>query len=113
MPLFVLLLVGTVGGAFVDIHVLLCLAFEDASAKGLWSWQVGAQASVLAAVVASAMTWVVAAASPLPRIAVGMPTGVEGFGVAVESETLMHRNHGAWPTALLGLMGRYVLVGLL
>ena len=52
-------------------------------------------------------------ASPFLCIIVGMPAGVEGVaGVAVEAKTLMHRNHGARPTALLGLMDRYVLVGL-
>ena len=51
------------------------------------------------------MTRVVAAASLLPRIAVGMPTGIEGITcVMVEAETFMHQDHGVWPTALLRLV---------
>jgi len=75
------------------------------SAKGLRSWQVRAQALVLAAIVASAMTRVVAMASLLPRITAGTPTDVNGVARAmVEAETLMHRDHGVWPTALLRLV---------
>ena len=108
-----LLLVGTVGGAFTGVLVPLRLALKDASAKGLRSQEVGAQASVLATVIASAMTWVVATASPLPCIAAGTPMGVEGVAcVAVEAETLMHRNRGERPTALLRLVDRHILIGL-
>ena len=65
------------------------------SAKGLRSRQVGAQASVLATVIASTMMRVVATASLLPFIAVGMPTGVEGVArVTVEVKTFMHRDYG-------------------
>ena len=61
------------------------------SAKGLRSWQVEAQASVLTAVVASTMTRVVAVACPLPHIAVGTSTGVEGVArITVKAEILMH-----------------------
>ena len=57
--------------------------------------------------------WMVTAASPLLHIAAGTPAGIEGVvGVAVEAETLMHWDRGAWPATLLGLMDRYVLVGL-
>ena len=49
----------------------------DVSAKGLRSRQVGARASVLAAVVASATTRVVAAASLLPLTVVGTPAGIQ------------------------------------
>ena len=60
---------------------------------------------VLAAVISSATTWVVAVASPLPRIAVGTPTGVVGVAcVMVEAKTLMHRDRDARPTALLRLV---------
>ena len=46
-------------------------------------------------------------------VAAGTPAGVEGVaGIAVEAKTLMHRNHGTWSAALLGLMDRYVLVEL-
>ena len=55
----------------------------------------------------------VTAASPLLRIPTGTPAGVEGVtGIVVEAETLMHQNHGAWPTTLLGQMDRYIHVGL-
>ena len=65
---------------------------DDVSVEGLRSQQVKAQASVLAAVIASAMTWVVAVASLLPRIAVGMPMGIEGVArITVAAETLVHR----------------------
>ena len=78
---------------------------EDVSAKGLRSQQVGARDSVLAAVIASAMTWVVAVASPLPRIATGTPAGIEGVArVTVEAETFMHRDRGARPAALMHLV---------
>ena len=111
--LFVLLLVGTVGGAFTGILVPLCPALKDASIKGLRSQQAGARASVLATIVASATMWVVAAASLLPRIAAGTPVGVEGvMCIMVEAETLVHRNRGAWPTALLCLVDQHVLIGL-
>ena len=104
-PLFVLLLVGTVGGALDGVLVPLRLALEDASAKGLRSWEVEARASVLATVVAFAMMWVVATASPLPRITIGMLAGVEDVTcIVVEAETLMHQNRGAWPAALLCLV---------
>ena len=77
---------------------------EDVSAKGLRSRQVRAQASVLAAVVASAMMRVVAMASLLPLITIGTPAGIQGVvRVMVEAETLMYRDSGAWPIALLHL----------
>ena len=78
---------------------------EDVSPKGLKSQQVGAQASVLAVVVASATTRVVAMASHLPLIIVGTPAGIEGVTrVMVEAEMLMHQGHGARPTTSLCLV---------
>ena len=78
---------------------------EDVSAKSMRSRQVRAQASVLAAVVASAMLRLVATASILPLIAVGMPADIEGVArIMVEAKTLMHRGHGVWPTASLRLV---------
>ena len=77
-PLFVLLLVGTVGGVFAGVLIPLRLALEDASAKGLRSQQVGARASVLTTIIASTTMWVVAMAILLPRIVVGTPTSVGG-----------------------------------
>ena len=53
----------------------------------------------------------VAVASPLHRITIGTPAGIKGVtGIMVEAETLMHQNYSAWPTALLGLMDRYIIV---
>ena len=75
---------------------------EDVSAKGLRSRQVKAQALILAAVVASTTTRVVAVASLLPRITKGTPAGIEGVArVMVEAETLMHRGYDAWPVVSL------------
>ena len=75
------------------------------SAKGLRSQQVEAQASVLATVVASTTTRVVAIDSSLPRIIVGMPTGIEGVPrVMVAAETLMHRDHDTRPATLRRLV---------
>ena len=74
-------------------------------AKGLRSRQVGAQASVLTPVIASATMRVVATASLLPLITIGMPAGIQGVArVTVEAETLMHRGYGVWPTASLCLV---------
>ena len=74
---------------------------EDVSTKGLRSRQVRAQASVLAAVIVSTTTRVVAMARPLPRIIVGMPVGVEGVvRVMVAAEMLLHRNCDAWPAVI-------------
>ena len=67
-------------------------------AKGLRSRQARARALVLAAIIASTTARVVAVASPLPRIAAGAPTGIEGVTVLVEA--LMYRNCDAWPIAL-------------
>ena len=51
------------------------------------------------------MTRVVAAASLLPRIAVDMPTGIEGITcVMVEAKTFMHRDRGTRPATLLRLV---------
>ena len=53
---------------------------------------------VLATVVASATTRVVAVASPLPRIAMGTHAGIEGVArVTVEAEMFMHRDRDARP----------------
>ena len=52
-------------------------------------------------------------ASPLPRIAIGMPAGIEGVAcVMVEDKMFMHRNHGERPAALLCLVYRHILVEL-
>ena len=69
---------------------------EDASAEGLMSQQVGAQALVLATIVASTATRVIAMAGFLSLAASSMPTGIQRvMCVTVEIETLMHRGHSA------------------
>ena len=73
--------------------------------EGLGPWQARAQASVLAAVVASTMTRVIAMASSLSRVIVGTPTDIEGVAcVSVAAETLMHQDRGALSTALWRLV---------
>ena len=75
------------------------------SSKGLRPRQARAQVSVLAAIIASSMTRVVATTSSLPCITTGMPAGIEGVAcVMVEAETFMHRDHGTRPAALLLLV---------
>ena len=74
-------------------------------AEGLRAWQAGARASVLAAIVASATTRVIAMASSLSQIVMGTSTGVEGVAcITVAAETLMHRDRGAPPAALWRLV---------
>ena len=69
---------------------------------------------VLATIVASATVRVIAAASSLSWVILGMPTGVEGVAcVTVVAETLMHRDHSTLPTALWWLVDRCVPIGAL
>ena len=78
---------------------------EDVLAEYLRSRQVGAQALVLAVVVASVMTRVVAIAGFLSLVASSTPTGIQGVtSVTVEVETLMHWDHGALLAALWHLV---------
>ena len=75
------------------------------SAKGLRPRQVGAQASVLTAVVASAATRMIAMVGSFSRVIVGASVGVEGAACnAVAAEALMHQDRGALPPALWHLM---------
>ena len=81
-------------------------------AEGLRARQAGARASVLTAVVASATTRVTPAASSLSRIVVGTPASIEGVAcVMVAAETFMQQDSGVWPTTLLCLVDRHILVG--
>ena len=74
-------------------------------AKGLRSRQAEARASVLAAVIASTTTRVVAKASSLPRITVGTPMGDEGVTRnMVAAKTLMYQDCGVQPAALWHLV---------
>ena len=64
---------------------------EDVSAEGLSPRQAMARASVLAAVIASAMARVIAMSSSPSQVIVGTFTGVEGVAcVTVVAETLTH-----------------------
>ena len=81
-------------------------------AKGLRAWQARARASVLAAVVASAASGMVAAAGRLSCVAVDAPVGVDGAAhIAVMAKTLMHRDGGGLPAAWRCLVNRCVLGG--
>ena len=74
---------------------------EDVSAEGLRAWQAGARAPVLAAVVVSTTTRMIAVVGFFSWVVVGASVGVEGAArVAVVAETLMYQDHSALPTAL-------------
>ena len=78
---------------------------EDVSAEGIRPRQARAWASVFVAVVASATSRVIAAASSLSWIIAGTSTGVEGVAcVTVAAETLMHQDRGALSAALWRLV---------
>ena len=84
------------------------------SAKGLRPWQAGAQALVLATVVASDTTRVIAASSSLSQVIIGMSVGVEGVArVMVAAETLTHWDRGVLPTSLCFLVDRRIPDGML
>ena len=56
---------------------------------------------VLAAVVASAATRVIAVTGSFSWVTVGASTGIEGAAcIAVAAEALMHQDHGALPATL-------------
>ena len=64
---------------------------EDVSTEGLRAWQARARAPVLAAVVASTATRVIAAMGSFSWVVVGASTGLEGAAcVVVAVEALMH-----------------------
>ena len=78
---------------------------EDVLSEGLRPQQAGAWALVLATVIASTTTRVIAMASSVPWI-------VEGVAyVAIVAETLMHRDRGALPAVSWCLVDQCVLVG--
>ena len=82
------------------------------SAEGLRAWQAGARASVLIAVVASAMLGMVAAACCLSWVAVGAFASVDDAAyVAVMAEALMHWDGGGLPTAWRCLVNGRVIGG--
>ena len=71
---------------------------KDVSAKGPRAWQAGTQAPVLATIVASAASRMIAATGFFSFIAVGAPAGVDGAAhVAVVAETLMYQDSGVLP----------------
>ena len=82
------------------------------SAEGLRPRQAGARASVLAAVIASTTTRVIAASGSLSGVIVGTSVGVEGVAcTTVVDETLTHWDRGALPASLWLLVDRRVPVG--
>ena len=84
------------------------------SAKGLRPQQARARASVLAAVIASTTTRVIAASSSLSWVIVGASASVEGVVcVMVAVETLMHRDCGVLPTSLWFLVDQRIPDGML
>ena len=85
---------------------------EDVSSKGLRPRQAGARALVLAAVVASATTRVIAMVSSFSWVTVGTSVGVEGAAcVTVTAETLMYLGHSVLPAALWCLVDQCVPTG--
>ena len=76
-------------------------SIEDVPVEGLRPWQARARASVLAAVVASTMSRMIATVGSFSWVTVGASTGVDGAAcVAVAAETLMYLGHSALPVAL-------------
>ena len=74
---------------------------EDVPAEGLRAWQAGARALVLAAVIASTTTRLIAAMGSFSRVAVGTSAGIEGaVCVVVTVKTLMYLGHSTLPVAL-------------
>ena len=73
-----------------------------------------AWASVLAAVIASAMMRVIAVASSLSQAIVGTPAGIKGVAcIMVATKTLTYQDYGALPMALWLLVDRRVPIGVL
>ena len=71
------------------------------SAKGLRSRQVKARALVLAVVVASTTTWMIAAMGSFSRVTIGTSVGIEGaMCIMVVAETLRYWDHEVLPAAL-------------
>ena len=84
-------------------------SIEDVSAEGLRPRQVEPRALVLAAVVVSIMTRVVAVASFLSLVALSTLTGIQGVScITVEAKTLMHWGRGMAPAAARRLVDRHV-----
>ena len=82
-------------------------------AEGLRPWEAGARAPVLAAVVASAASRMIAAVGSFPWVAMGASAGIEGAAcIAVVAETLMHRVCSALPVALRHLVDRRIPGGM-
>jgi len=64
---------------------------EDVLAEGLRAWQVGAQAPVLTAIIASAASRMIAVVGSFSRVTVGTSAGIESATcIAVMVETLMY-----------------------
>ena len=78
---------------------------EDVSVEGLRAWQARARALVLAAIVASTVSRMIAAVGSFPRVAVGASAGIDGAArIAVVAEALMYQDRCVLPTALQRLV---------
>ena len=78
-------------------------------AEGLRAQQAEARALVLVAVVASAMTRMIAMVGSFSRVAAGASAGIEGAAcIAVVAETLMHRDSSALSATRWCLVDRRV-----
>ena len=76
-------------------------SIEDVPAEGLRPWQARARAPVLATIVASAVSRMIAVAGSFPWVAVGAPAGIDGAAcVVIAAETLMYLGHNVPPAAL-------------
>jgi ketopantoate hydroxymethyltransferase len=70
-------------------------------AEGLRPWQARAWALVLATIVESTVSRMIATVGSFPWVAIGASAGVDGVAcVAVVVETLMYRGRSALPSAL-------------
>ena len=78
---------------------------EDVPAEGLRTQQAKARAWVLATIVASVVTRMIAVAGSFSRVTIGTSVGIEGAAcVTVTAETLMYLDRSALPTALWRLV---------
>ena len=82
------------------------------SAKGPRAWQAGTRALVLATIVASAASWMIAAMGFFSFVTVGAPAGVDGAAhIVVVAETLMYQDGRGLPAAWRCLVNGRVLGG--
>ena len=74
---------------------------EDVPAEGLRPWQAGSRAPVLATIVASVASGMIAVVGSFSWVIVGASAGVDGAAcVTVAAEMLMYLGHNVLPAAL-------------